>query len=66
MQIKRVQMNAIFTRKVLHLASFWTSELGIKLRPFKAQRITHQLKTTQENVVGVPQRITHKGDLESR
>ena len=64
MQIKRVQMNAIFTRKVLHLASFWTSE--IKIRPFKAQRITHQLKTTKENAVGVPQRITHKGDLESR
>lgn len=38
----------------------------IKLRPFKAQRITHQLKTTEENAVGVPQRITHKVDLESR
>ena len=38
MQIKRVQMNAIFTRKVLHLASFWTSELGNKAQTIQSPK----------------------------
>lgn len=38
----------------------------IKQTPFKAQRITHQLKTTKQNSARVPQRITYKGDLEPR